>query len=217
MASDNSSFVSATANDRFKRGYSRSTYIGITAAVAVHFVLFQFSPQLNAADVPLARPPFVLVLPPVVVPPPPAEIARPARPRVADDISDETTIPLPIWENLKPEVIGPPLPPGPEHGPIWIPRDVEPRLTNIQEIQGLLRRLYPPMLREAGIGGTVVLDVFVDVSGIPGNAIIRTSSGYGPLDSAALSIIARMQFSPAQNRVKPVGVWVRQAISFTVD
>ncbi len=82
MASDNSSVrPPTTANDRFKRGYPRSTYIGITAAVAVHFVLFQFSPQLTAAGVPIVRPPFVLVLPPVVaVPPPPAEIARQTKP-----------------------------------------------------------------------------------------------------------------------------------------
>lgn len=218
MASGVSSNFRTTANDRFKQGYSRSTSIGITAAVAIHFVLFQFSPQLNAADIPLLEPPTVVVLPPAIaVPPPPAEISRPATPRVTDNISEDITIPPTVWDSVKPELPGPPPVDTEPRGPIRIPREVEPRLTNADEMADLLRRLYPSTLREAGIGGTVVLDMFVDDGGIPSRARVRTSSGYGALDSAALDVSARMRFVPAQNRDKPVGVWVRQAISFTVD
>ena len=36
-------------------------------------------------------------------------------------------------------------------------------------------------------------------------------------DNAATQIVDQMEFSPAMNRDKPVGVWVAQRIDFTVN
>jgi len=93
---------------------------------------------------------------------------------------------------------------------------VEPRLKNGRDIQKLLQRLYPSMLREAGISGEVTLWVFVDESGKAAKSQVQKSSGYPAFDNAATQIVDQMQFSPAMNRDKPVGVWVAQRIDFKV-
>jgi len=81
----------------------------------------------------------------------------------------------------------------------------------------LLERLYPPLLREAGVGGEVLMWVWVDSEGNPTKSQINQSSGYPQLDDAALAIVERMEFSPAMLRDKPIGVWIGQPISFSVD
>jgi outer membrane biosynthesis protein TonB len=43
---------------------------------------------------------------------------------------------------------------------------------------------------------------------------VQTSSGYAQFDAAAESIADDMEFSPAMNRDKPVGVWILQRIDF---
>jgi protein TonB len=73
------------------------------------------------------------------------------------------------------------------------------------------------MLREAGIGGTVVLHVFVGADGRPTRSQAIESSGYPQLDAAAREVVDRMEFTPALNRDKPVGVWVRQGVTFTAE
>ena len=115
-------------------------------------------------------------------------------------------------ENLPP----PPEGAKPQDVPSYIPRDVEPRLKNGREIQRLLQRLYPSMLREAGISGEVTLWVFVNESGKAAKSQVQKSSGYPAFDNAASQIVDQMEFSPAMNRDKPVGVWVAQRIDFTV-
>jgi TonB family protein len=58
--------------------------------------------------------------------------------------------------------------------------------------------------------------VFVDENGNPLKSQVQTSSGYPALDQAAAQVVQQMQFSPAMNRDKPVGVWVAQAVDFSV-
>ena len=42
-------------------------------------------------------------------------------------------------------------------------------------------------------------------------------SGFVQVDNAAQQIVDQMEFSPAMNRDKPVGVWVAQRIDFKVS
>ena len=81
----------------------------------------------------------------------------------------------------------------------------------------LLAKYYPRVLKEAGIGGEIMMWVWVDPEGNPTKAQINRSSGYPQLDDAALAIVERMEFSPAMLRDKPIGVWIGQPISFSVD
>lgn len=210
-----------TANERFKGSYSSWTYISIIVATALHFAVFNWFPQLQAADLGTVTEELAAIdLPPEVrIPPPPEQIARPATPRVAAaEVSEEITIAPTTFEDNPVENLPPP-PQGaaPSDMPSYIPRDVEPRLKNGRDIQRLLERLYPAMLREAGIGGRVLLWVFVDERGRAVKSQVHTTSGYPALDNAAMQIVESMEFSPAMNRDKPVGVWIAQPIDFSVS
>ena len=183
--------------------------------------MFEFFPQLEAADLGSVSEELTAIeLPPEVkIPPPPEQIARPATPRVAAATVDEdvTIAPTTFEENPVENLPPPPAGADPSATPSYIARDVEPRLRNGRDIQQLLERLYPPMLKEAGIGGRVLLWVFVDEGGSAARSQVHTSSGYPALDNAAAQIVEQMEFSPAMNRDKPVGVWIAQPIDFSVS
>jgi TonB family protein len=209
------------ANERFKRGYGNRVLAAIVISAGLHYLLFAYFPVLQAADLGSFEEGISVVeLPPEVrIPPPPEQIARPATPRITEEPmrEDVTIAPTTFEENPVDEL--PPPPPQTadvRDRPVYIARDVEPRLKNTRKIRELLRRLYPPMLREAGIGGTVVLWVFVEPDGTAGRTRVQTSSGYPPLDRTAEQIARQMFFFPAMSRDKPVGVWIAQPIRFTV-
>lgn len=212
------------SNDRFKRSYPRLVAGALVVAVAAHVALFELFPTLRVADLAVGeRPLEAIELPPQVeVPPPPAAIARPATPRIATaELSEEVTIAETTFDANPVEDLPPPPPvveeTDPSERPTFIDYDVPPVLRNADEIRRLLRELYPPALEEAGIGGRVVLWVYVDVEGRVQRTRVRRGSGYGALDTAAGEVAARMQFRPAMNRDRRTAVWVQQAIDFVVQ
>ncbi|HSM07684.1 MAG TPA: energy transducer TonB [Gemmatimonadota bacterium] len=216
---DRNSALWVTANERFKSKSGDWMAIGVIAAVLAHGALFAFFPEMTADDIDFTGEESKVVdLPPEVeIPPPPEQISRPATPRVAAAALDEDiTIARTDFESNPVENLPPP-PAGarPSDVPSYIPRDVEPRLTNGRQIERVLKQRYPSMLREAGIGGTVVLYVFVDEKGLPTNTQVQQSSGYPQLDAAAAEVVDEMEFSPAMNRDRPVGVWVLQRVDFS--
>ncbi len=100
--------------------------------------------------------------------------------------------------------------------PVFTPYTVAPDLRNREEVGRALEREYPPLLRDAGIGGTVVVYLFIDEEGMVQNTRVHTSSGHTSLDEAALRVGTVMTFSPAMNRDKKVPVWVSLPITFQV-
>lgn len=210
-----------TANERFKAQSGDWMTIGVIAAVIAHFATFALFPTLTAEDIDFTGEEAEVVdLPPEVeIPPPPEQISRPATPTVAAAALDEDiTIARTDFESNPIENLPPP-PAGarPSDVPSYIPRDVEPRMTNRREVQRVIQSRYPSMLREAGIGGTVQLYIFVDENGQPAKSQVQKSSGYPQLDQAAADVVKQMEFSPAMNRDKPVGVWVLQSVQFSVS
>lgn len=209
-----------TANDAFKASYLDWLYGGIIAATAAHFAFFQVFPNLQAADMGGATEEMEAVeLPPQVeIPPPPKQISRPATPTVAEaNVEEDVTIAKTTFEDNPVEKLPPPPKAGsPKDRPSFIPRDVDPRATNDDEIRKLLRRFYPPMLKDAGIGGTVTLWLFVNENGDVEKWQVQKSSGYDAMDEAAGKVAQRMEFKPAMNRNEPIGVWVSRNITFRV-
>jgi TonB family protein len=113
-----------------------------------------------------------------------------------------------------------PLPPPPTadditRAPTFTPMTVRPELQNATEVQRALLQAYPPMLRDAGIGGTPVVWFFIDDSGRVTRTMISKSSGYPALDEAALRVAQQMRFSPALNRDRTVSVWIEIPLVFT--
>ncbi len=207
-----------TANDRFKRSYSNLAWMGILAATVAHFCLFFFFPNLEAADLSTVGDELEAIeLPPEVkIPPPPEQIARPATPKVAlTQIDEDITIAPTTFEDNPVENLPPP-PPGanPSDRPSFIPFDVKPELKNRRDVAGLLVRRYPRMLKDAGIGGTVILWVYIDEEGVVQKSQVNKTSGYPAMDKAAQDVAGEMRFSPAFNRDKKTPVWISIPIEF---
>jgi len=93
---------------------------------------------------------------------------------------------------------------------------VKPDVKNREEVQRALEREYPPLLRDAGIGGTVVVWFFIDDQGSVVRTLVRESSGFKGLDEAALKVAGIIRFTPALNRDKRVPVWISLPINFTL-
>lgn len=70
----------------------------------------------------------------------------------------------------------------------FTPYTVRPDLTSEREVQRALEREYPTILRNAGIGGTVIVHFFIDEEGFVQRTLVAQSSGHTPLDEAALRV-----------------------------
>jgi periplasmic protein TonB len=215
--------VNETANDQFKRGFGDWFWYSIAAAAVFHLVLFAFWPDMTAADYTGSSDELTAIdLPPEIeIPPPPEQISRPATPVVSSaDIDDDITI-APTTFDANPIENLPPPPTataGSEdisRAPTFTPMTVRPELQNSAEVQRVLVRNYPPMLRDAGIGGTPVVWFFIDENGRVLRTQLSKSSGYPALDEAAINVAQQMRFSPALNRDKKVQVWVEIPIVFS--
>ncbi|MEC7808687.1 MAG: TonB family protein, partial [Gemmatimonadota bacterium] len=160
-------------------------------------------------------------LPPEIeIPPPPQQIARPATPVMASaDIDEDITIAPTTFEDNPVED----LPPPPEEqavdlsaAPTFTPFTVAPDIQNRAEVIRAMEREYPPLLRDAGIGGTVQVFFFIDEEGTVQQFQVNESSGHQALDDAALAVAGVYRFSAALNRDKRVPVWVSFGITFQV-
>jgi periplasmic protein TonB len=83
------------------------------------------------------------------------------------------------------------------------------------EARQALVRGYPPLLRDAGIGGTARVWVYIDQTGAVQRMQLSGSSGHDALDRAALDVAGSMKFSPARNRDEVVSVWIELPIVFS--
>jgi periplasmic protein TonB len=209
-----------TANDRFKRSFGSWFWGSMLAATLVHFAVLAFWPNLEASDVAFTMDEIEAIdLPPEIeIPPPPEQIQRPAEPVITEAQIDEdiTIAPTTFEDNPMDD-----LPPPPTEGgvdisdqPTFTPYEVEPEVRNSREVQQALTREYPSILRDAGIGGVVVMWFFIDEEGIVQNVQVNESSGHASLDAAAERVAYEFRFSPALNRDQPVPVWVSIPIRF---
>jgi len=211
-----------TANDRLKRSFSSWFWGSMILATAFHFSAFAFWPELTAADFSFESDELEAIeLPPEIeIPPPPQQIARPATPVMASaDIDEDITIAPTTFEDNPVED----LPPPPEEqavdlsaAPTFTPFTVAPDIQNRAEVIRAMEREYPPLLRDAGIGGTVQVYFFIDEEGTVQQFQVNESSGHQALDDAALAVAGVYRFSAALNRDKRVPVWVSFGITFQV-
>jgi protein TonB len=215
-----------TANERFKRMYTGAYGVSLALASVATLLTFVYFPQMTSGDVSFSAVELQTVdLPPEVeIPPAPQAIARPATPVVGGaDISEKITIaPTTFAENPVSNLPPPPTTTAGEgemkadlaKAPVFTPFTVPPRLLNPGAIREALEKGYPPLLREAGIGGDVLVWFFIDEDGTVVNTELKESSGYPAMDEAALKIAPLMRFTPAMNRDKKVKVWVSLPITF---
>lgn len=98
--------------------------------------------------------------------------------------------------------------------PAMIPRDVDPRLVNLDEVTETLQAVYPDDLRDEGVSGEVVLWLYVGTDGRVTDVRVHESSGVEELDEAASEVAESMAFEPAIHEESPKAVWIQQPISF---
>ena len=211
-----------TANERLKKTFDTWFWGSVIAATLLHFGAFAFWPELTAEDMTFTSSELEAIeLPPEIeIPPPPETIARPATPVIAAaEIDEDITIAPTTFEENPVED----LPPPPEDqatdlsaAPTFTPFTVAPSIQNRDEVMRAMMREYPPLLRDAGIGGTVVVWFFIDEEGRVQQTQVNQSSGHQALDDAALAVADIYRFSPALNRDRRVPVWVQFPITFQV-
>lgn len=100
--------------------------------------------------------------------------------------------------------------------PTFTPFTDAPRITNRTDVIAAMSRAYPPLLRDAGVGGTVRVYFFINERGVAEQVRLDESSGHEALDEAALNVAGVYSFEPALNNEKPVPVWVSFPITFQV-
>jgi len=101
-----------------------------------------------------------------------------------------------------------------EAAPTFTPYTVKPELKNRDEVARALQRNYPPLLRDAGVGGTVLIWALIDEEGTVMKTQVKQGSGHEALDDAAQKVGAVMRFTPALNRDQKVKVWIQLPIVF---
>jgi len=209
-----------TANDRLKRSFGSWFWGSMVAATAMHMALMAFFPNLSASDASFSMEEFEAIeLPPEIeVPPPPERISRPANPVISEAmIDDDITISPTTFEDNLPDDLPPPradVGADVSAAPAFTPFTVRPEVRNRAAVTRALEREYPPLLRDAGIGGTVLLWIFIDESGTVRDSRVQESSGHNAFDEAARRVASVFEFSPAMNRDQRVPVWIQIPITF---
>ncbi len=162
----------------------------------------------------------MIELPPEIeIPPPPEAISRPATPVMATaDIDDDITIALTTFADNPIDDLPPPPTNDAEAdlsaAPVFTPMTVRPEIRNRSEVQAALMMEYPPILRDAGIGGTVEVWFFISEEGRVLDSRVSKSSGQVQFDEAALRVADVVLFTPALNRDQRVQVWIQLPITF---
>ncbi len=138
-------------------------------------------------------------------PPPPARQSVPVESE-SEDVADDVTLDEFNLDDFDAWDAPPPPPEGPRVK--FIPYDDPPvPLTPI-------RPKYPEIAQEAGIEGTVVVQVFVDDRGRVKDTVILKGIPNTGLDEAATVAIRAVRFRPAKQRERAVGVWISIPVNF---
>ncbi|MFL5385428.1 MAG: energy transducer TonB [Longimicrobiaceae bacterium] len=89
-----------------------------------------------------------------------------------------------------------------------------PTLVNACTISLQLARNYPPLARDNGEEGTVVLSLLVGPGGEVREASVERGAPRPDFDAAALRVVSRMRFTPARRGSTPVAARVSLPIRF---
>ena len=203
---------------QFKLNYRKVLEISMLVALFFLIVMFQVFKQFRSSLRLQDKPLFNIEL---EAPPPTEQIERPPpppRPTVAiptedEDVPEDLTITeTEIDFNEEP----PPAPPPPnedQETPMFVPYDSAPEPIGGQAaMQKNLK--YPEIARRAGVEGTVIIQVLIDIKGNVKETRIARSLGNNGCDEAAVEAIKKTKWKPALQRDKPVKVWVSIPVIF---
>jgi len=94
----------------------------------------------------------------------------------------------------------------------------QPELINRGDIGEEMARAYPPLLRDAGVAGTVTIRMRVDHRGrVDPASVTIESSTHEAFSDAATRVVRQMRFRPAEVEGVPVAVWVVLPVTFQLQ
>lgn len=76
---------------------------------------------------------------------------------------------------------------------------------------------YPRVAKRNAEAGRVIVRVFIDTAGQPGQAEVATSSGHPRLDESALDAVRRARFRPYTENGLPTAGWAMVPIDFELE
>jgi protein TonB len=120
-----------------------------------------------------------------------------------------------------------PQPPSGGNGPladfrdsVFVPETVDqlPQLLNPREAQRMLERVYPGMLRDAGVTGHTTVLLVIDETGAvqPGSVSVQETT-HDAFREAAVRAVERFRFRPAKLHGREVAVRISLPIEWTIQ
>ncbi|HET7232636.1 MAG TPA: TonB family protein [Longimicrobium sp.] len=95
--------------------------------------------------------------------------------------------------------------------------EVQPELLNRDEVVAALSRNYPPLLRDAGVGGTVRVRFRITrTGGVDASSIEVLESTHEAFTDAAAHVAREMRFRPGRHNGSAVPVWVALPVTFQI-
>lgn len=190
---------------------------GITGIVAAHVAVAALLASLDAVP-----PPAALMVQVIRSAPPPAPEIAPPRPKPAE----RAPTPQPeAAQPVQPQILAAPAetPAAPAAPPAFMeaptPAPSAPVVSQPRFDAGYLQNpapAYPALSRRMGEEGKVVLRVFVEPTGRPGQVEVKTGSGSPRLDQAAQEAVWRWEFVSARRGDDAIGAWVLVPIVFNL-
>ena len=93
-----------------------------------------------------------------------------------------------------------------------------PELLNRQEVAAIISRNYPPLLRDAGVTGSVMLRFRILTDGTVDPASVEAfEATHQEFVDAARGVVPQMRFRPARVGGRVVRVWVLLPVQFTLQ
>jgi periplasmic protein TonB len=203
----------STENARFKAGYPVYMRWALLVSFVVFTLVFLFSPVLVIDPYTLTEDTIeVIDIPDAIdIPPPPEELPKPQVPIEAApdaEVEDDVEIADTLVEDFS-DFNSLPTGGAGGSGNGFVAFDTKPEIINY------VKPKYSEFAREAGLEGTVMIDVLVGTDGRVKEARISRSV-HSALDSEALVAARRAVFSPGKQREIPVEVWVTLPYNFTL-
>jgi TonB family protein len=91
----------------------------------------------------------------------------------------------------------------------------KPELTNEAQVAGLMQRLYPRMLQDAGIGGTVMMQFVIQADGKVDPASVKViDSTHEQFGEASVKAVEKFRFRPGQYKGQNVRVLIQMPITW---
>jgi protein TonB len=200
--------LTATAHVKFKEGYNRYMRNAFFVAIVGHVLMVALTPKITYK-------PFVLLeaveLPTSFeLPPPPKEVAAPVVPIEAAEgeeaDADAGDIAPTSFANL--DALPPPPPPPSETAQEFYAFDEPPVMLKF------VNPKYPDLARQAGIEGTVLLNVLVGTDGKVLQVSVIQSDVTPAMEKAASEAAKQFLFKPAKQRTVAVKARVAIPIRF---